>query len=143
VTKLEDFVANEPEDKPVKALYDHCLNVYNEMHEQARTSTDYAGYEDQLVYIGHLTKLFQALDLAVPYYTSVMKMLKAMGCVEQIRRGGGGAPSAWAVFNAPEREAFEKSAPLKRPVAGKLAALEQQLRDQNVRINKLEQMMGV
>jgi hypothetical protein len=143
VTKLEEFVKAEPEDRPVKALFDHCTNVYKEMKEQARESHDYPEYAGQLVYVGHLTKLFQALDLAVPYYTSVMKQLKAMGCVEQIRRGGGGAPSAWAMNFEPEREAFESAAPLKRPVAGKMAALEQQLRDMNGRVLKLEQMMGV
>lgn len=58
------------------------------------------------IYTGYLTRLFKDLYLSVPYYSSVMENLKRMKCVEQIKRGGGPAPSQWALVQPPDRMLF-------------------------------------
>jgi hypothetical protein len=60
-----------------------------------------------LVYEGYLTRLFNELDMATPYYTTVMRCLKAMNCVKQLSRGGGSSPSRWELINDPDFEAFD------------------------------------
>lgn len=48
---------------------------------------------------GSLTEV--VTDVAHPsYYTKITKRLKAVGAIEQIKRGGGGAPSVWQILNA-------------------------------------------
>jgi hypothetical protein len=61
-----------------------------------------------LVYEGFLTRLFQDLSLATPYYTTVMRRLRTMGCVQQLSRGGGNSPSRWELVTEPTWEKFEE-----------------------------------
>jgi hypothetical protein len=137
---------NDRQDKPTSAQFDHAVKVYQAMHARATTEvfTDDEGEENShKVYTGHLTRLFQELLLAVPYYTSVMNTLKRMGCVEQLRRGGGNAPSKWVLYSEPKEEAFNDLKPRARKSASKLDALEQRINDQNKRILTLEKTVGV
>jgi hypothetical protein len=104
-------VADELEveqEAPLPALYEHCRTVYKLMEEEAKLiHPDQGG--TTLVWEGHLTKLFQRLHLSVPYYTSVTRELKRMGCVTQKRRGGGNAPSQWIILTEPTEELFRSN----------------------------------
>jgi hypothetical protein len=95
-----------PEEAPPK-LYEHCLTVFGQMKKEAKATT----IEDEhaLVYEGFLTRLFNQLELATPYYTSVMQRLRKMGCVRQLSRGGGAAPSKWLLVDDPTWELFDGS----------------------------------
>lgn len=121
------------EEKPTAALFEHCVNVYNEMSEQARDSGD-----DGLIYDGHLTKLFQGLQLSTPYYTSVRNKLKQMGCIEQLTRGGGTSTSRWRLHREPTVESFNSFQKANKVPQGKFASMEQQLRDMARLISSLE-----
>lgn len=119
------------EDRPTSMVYDHCKRVFEEMQSQARKE------EDGLIYEGHLTKLFANLQLPTPYYTTVMNHLKSMNCVEQLRRGGGNSPSRWVLIAEPNEEAFKSIENVRRRSHGKVAGLEQQVRDLTRQVNTL------
>lgn len=121
----------EDEDRPTSMVYDHCVRVFKEMQSQARAE------EDGLIYEGHLTKLFANLQLPTPYYTTVMNHLKSMNCVEQLRRGGGNSPSRWVLIAEPNEEAFKSIENVRRRSHGKVAGLEQQVRDLTRQVNAL------
>lgn len=86
------------------AQYDHCVTIYNAMLAEARTEE----VEGQMVLVweGFLTEVFQKQGLPQPYYTTVMHKLKAMECVIQLKRGGGGGTSIWALLKEPTEEEF-------------------------------------
>lgn len=119
--------------KTTPVMYDHCVAIYQKMVAEADTNE-----ENDLVYTGHLTKLFASLGFPSPYYTSIMNHLKAMGCVEHLRRGGGNAHSVWKMVTPPTEESFESMVTMLRPQRGRLNQLEQQLRDLSRRVDKLE-----
>lgn len=126
---------------PTSVVFDHCVRVYKEMAEQSRWEKVDEDHE-WFVYEGYLTKLFQSLQLSVPYYTKVMEVLKAMGCLEQIRRGGGNTPSRWRLVLPPEEESFNSFINVKRTGKGRLAKAEQELRSAHKRIGDLENRVG-
>lgn len=136
------------EEKPMKALYDHCVTVFDEMFKEAipeevdprHPDTDPAetGY---MIWTGHLTQLFARLGMATPLYTSVMQTLKKMGCAEQIRRGGGNSMSKWRLVRKPEEDYFNAAEKIKKPTQGTFAAMEQQMRDVNTRLTALEDVV--
>lgn len=123
------------ETKATPIMFDHCRNVYDKMLVEAAVNSD-----GVLVYEGHLTKLFQDLQLPSPYYTSIMNHLKAMGCVEHLRRGGGNAYSVWSIITPPTENSFESMVTMKRPQRGRLNMLEQQIRDLSKRVAVLERV---
>src|ERR1700746_4209559 len=86
-------------------LFEHCLSVCAAMKSQAAPTTIEG--QHALVYEGFLTRLFSELQLATPYYTSVMQRLRKMGCVRQLSRGGGNSPSRWELIKDPEGEGLE------------------------------------
>lgn len=114
------------------ALYRHCKTIYASMRENA----DFG--QGNTVYEGRLTELFRACDLATPNYTHVMRELKAMGCVRQLARGGGGAPSQWLLIQEPTIELWssEKKYTNGRPPS-RLEQLEQQMADMRKRLQEL------
>jgi hypothetical protein len=99
-----------------------------------------------LVYTGHLTKLIMGppLNLPMPYYTPITKALQGMGCAQQIKRGGGSAPSRWVLYEAPTRELYTKWEKVQsesltaQAVTSKTALVEQQVRDLTSRVEALE-----
>lgn len=131
------------EENVAPALYEHSVNVFNAMRERAQVDQLTTGGEEQgLVYEGFLTKLFSDdLGLSVPYYTTVMRQLRRMGCVTQLRRGGSSTPSRWQLLEEPTIEAFisdhdRSSSKVQRK--SRLDSVEQQNRDLASRINDLE-----
>jgi hypothetical protein len=130
------------EERPLPALFGHCEKVYTEMENQAEREP--VDDEEQLVYTGALTGLFAGLGVPNPYYTHVMRALKKMGCVHQLRRGGGTAPSKWMLVAPPTEDAFTdldgSYTDWKGKRGGKVASLEQQIRDVTRRVSVLEDL---
>lgn len=94
-----------------------------------------------LVFTGSVTALFEELGLGIPYYTPVMRKLKAMDCVRQIERGGGTKPSKWLLLQEPTMELFKLPAPHQTRYSqsrGAKLMMEQQLRDLGRRVSSLE-----
>ena len=121
------------------SLFVHCRKIWARMAELSET-VDVEGHPTS-VYRGHLTKLvIKEQGLSVPYYTQVMQALKAMGCVRQLRRGGGNAKSIWELKAEPTEERWKRfESTGKTPAAaGKTAVLEQQVRDINRRLQSVE-----
>src|SRR2546428_7927234 len=85
-------------------VFYHCRTVYDAMRADARIQVDSEGRF--IIWEGFLTKLVENVGLAMPYYTEVRKHLTRMGCLRQLRRGGGSTPSQWEVIRRPTRELF-------------------------------------
>lgn len=127
----------QPQHQPVSANYEHCRDVYEAMVQSG--TTEIIDETNVLVYEGYLTRLFTHLGLSVPHYTHVMKVLKQMDCVRQIRRGGGSSASRWLLIQAPSPDLYKSSS--NRPSAAKktsLSAIQQQLNDLARRVSTLE-----
>jgi len=123
-------------ETPPPAQFEWAAKVYEAMRERA-TQMEVDGTERQ-VYEGHLTQLYRDIGAPNPYYTSVQRALVDMGCVEQLRRGGGSAMSKWLLVKEPDAGDFEEKVLSRRP-KGKVAMLEQQIRALTKRIGELEQ----
>jgi hypothetical protein len=135
----------EEELPPLPAIFEHACNVYKEMESEAELVVENDSMhpeEHKLVWEGHLTKLFARLHLSVPYYTSVTRELKRMGCIRQLRRGGGNAASQWLIMTAPTEELFRDESTVtghqstRRKTA--LAIMEQRVNDLAKRVLKVE-----
>jgi hypothetical protein len=122
----------------VPALYEHAVNVYEHMEAVARPE-EVEGAGLQVVYEGHLTGLFRQLRLSVPYYTSIKNQLIGMGCIEQLRRGGGSAKSKWVLWKAPTLDDWKAFSPVRARRGTKTTVLEQQIRDLARRMGALEE----
>jgi hypothetical protein len=119
------------EEKPTPREFDWAEKVYKRMLEHAEPFVDTDVSPDEfMLYKGHLTKLFAELEVPNPYYTKIMGALKQDGCVEQLRRGGGAAMSEWILHHEPREEAFRDRRELRSHAKGKVAELEQRVRDQ-------------
>lgn len=136
--------AAEPDVLP--ALFEHCQNVYKQMEAEAKLvpigDTALEREENhQLIWEGYLTKLFASLHLSVPYYTSVTRELKRMGCVRQRRRGGGNASSQWEIVTEPTEELFRSEMNRTQGLAAKkhskVDMLEQQVKDLTRMVTKV------
>lgn len=121
------------------ALYQHCEAVYRQMEREA-TLRVVDDDDEILVYEGYLTKLVTALRLPNPYYTFITNALQTMGCIQQLRRGGGSTPSQWWLRFAPTSELYTatKGDTNYAKRTDRYAALEQQIRDLNRRVQDLE-----
>lgn len=121
------------------AMFNHCITVWDAMREEATEM------QDHLVYEGFLTKLFEKCYLSVPYYTHVMDELQRMGCVVQLRRGGGSAKSQWELVQRPNPTLWEQRSGRSRRQK-KVQALDdsatQMLRDMQNQINRLYEFTG-
>lgn len=94
-------------DETPAALYTHCVNVYERMVQEARMESN-----GDVIWEGMLVNFITGkMNLSVPYYTTITRALKRMNCIEQIKRGGGTAPSQWRLITAPTLEAFESAQP--------------------------------
>jgi len=93
------------EEAPPK-LFEHCSTIFEAMKRESSPQKVEGAHT--LVYEGFLTRLFAERGMATPYYTTVMRRLKAMGCVRQLSRGGGNSPSKWELLEEPTIEKFEQ-----------------------------------
>lgn len=116
------------------------MQVYEQMSKGARAEL-YEG-ERVLIYEGYLTKLITGapLKLPIPYYTDIMKVLQGMGCVRQIKRGGGTAMSQWALYKRPDEDNYKLYLSSKTPDrrTSKTALVEQRVNDLAERVSTLE-----
>mgnify|MGYP003141237426 CR=1 FL=1 len=131
---LEPKIKSDP-----PALYGHCVTVYERMSLVANEELTIEIAEDDerivQVYEGFLTRLFEEVNLSVPYYTQVVRMLKGMNCINQIRRGGGTSPSRWVLLGEPTSEAFVAAQGIPGAYrGGTVAQTRQMLLDMNNRL---------
>jgi hypothetical protein len=101
--------------------------------------------KEAVVYEGFLTKLVtEELHLSVPYYTTVMRALKKMGCVRQVRRGGSTSPSQWQLYFEPTENLFTEKAGVSNKRNTQTTRLEQcedSIQALNRRVSTLEQAL--
>lgn len=117
----------KPESIP--AVYEHACRVYAEMFRLARPADDEID-QALMIYEGHLTQLFKKLRLSVPYYTMIKNRLVEMGCIEQLKRGGGSAESKWLLWKEPRLTEWNAvSGDTPRAKGDWRPALEQRIRD--------------
>lgn len=142
--------------EPPITLYLHCQRTYELMLSQSKRvevdAIDSGGSFDEepsdmtdtmIVWEGMLTRLIQnELSLSVPYYTSVTRALRNMGCIRQLRRGGGTSPSQWELLHAPDEESFNAQQTEKVTKPDKHAMLQDQLQQLNRRVLDLESNMA-
>ena len=134
-------------DKSPESLFLHCETAYRGMLNSAKGRVV---FDDQLnaeqtiiVWEGMLTQFITGeLHLSVPYYTKITRELKRMGCIEQLKRGGGTAPSQWRLLTEPTLEAYESNRPRKAQKQGPQAAMQKQLDDHGRRLLVLEQALS-
>jgi len=129
----------EEQTAPPK-LYEHCLTVFAQMKLEAKPTAVEGAHA--FVYEGFLTRLFNKLSLATPYYTSVMQALRKMGCVKQLSRGGGASPSKWELLQEPTLDLFTSSMTKRLHDNTKLGQLTQQVGDLNVRLTDVEDILS-
>jgi hypothetical protein len=109
---------------PLPALYGYCEQIFKEMDKEAQD------FPEGRIYEGSLTKLVASTGLSNPYYTSVMRALKAMDCVRQLRRGGGGHGSQWAIMQPPSHALWRSHAePVLKEDSPKDQAADQRIKD--------------
>jgi hypothetical protein len=133
------------DDQAVPMLFNHCVSAYEAMFDRAEVVL-LDGQTEAMVYEGFLTELFKTeLHLSVPYYTSVTRALKAMGCISQLQRGGSSSPSKWQLIKDPEIDAFMKHAQKapgpKAATEDDIKALTQQIGDLNNRLLRIETLL--
>jgi len=124
-------------DEALPALLMHCNTIYDAMEADSKPEGEYKVWE------GFATKLFEDQGLTVPYYTQVMRMLRGMDCLRQLRRGGGTAPSRWALIQKPNMEIFDKASGIPGAYRGnKISQQDQMMRDLSNRVNDLEEIVA-
>jgi len=119
------------------AVYEHCCRVYAEMEGQATEMPEGRVYE------GYTTRLFQALELSPPYYTRIRDLLIKMGCVEQLRCGGGNAKSRWRLVREPDETIFTLANEMHVRKNGRVTQVEDSLNTMNMRLLRVEQALGL
>jgi hypothetical protein len=137
-------------EETVPALYEHCVRAYKAMLAESKVVLDgsnvseESGFAGQMVvYEGFMTRLIvDQLSLSVPYYTSVRQALINMGCIKQLRRGGGTSPSQWEMIKDPTVEAFMKQRPDKKPKQTRDSMLQDQILAVANRVNELEDIVN-
>ena len=122
-------------------LFEHCITVFAAMRKQAKPA-EIEGTPG-LVYEGYLTRLFADLGLAMPYYTAVMRRLKAMNCVKQLSRGGGSSPSKWELLNEPSFEEFDELDQKRRENDTQLGQAQSSIRGLTRRVSDLEEQVAL
>ena len=131
-------VQGRPDDDPTPALFIHCVKTYKAMLSEALTRKDDQG-EEIIVWEGMFTALItQKLHLSVPFFSSVRKALIEMGCIRQLRRGGGTAPSVWELITEPTEELFHSKVPKKKIRVTKQEMMQEQINALNNRLLVVE-----
>jgi hypothetical protein len=103
-----------PDDKgAVPKVIQYAMDAYQRMFDQS-TLVPVEGTDSYMcVYVGRLTELITDRDrgmyLSTPYYTRIRGVLLETGCIRQLKRGGGSAPSEWELVKQPTVEALMKA----------------------------------
>jgi hypothetical protein len=119
-----------------KMLFTHSVNAYAALKRDADV------VDGKLIWTGFMTHVIRNdLNLSVPYYSQILKALKRMGCVEQLRRGGSSTPSQWLLVREPTEELFESSPMRVTTRTTRLDAVEQQCHDLSERIDMIEALL--
>jgi hypothetical protein len=130
-------------DSRAPALFGHCQATYEAMLSEATRVRE--GDVAMVVWEGFPTKLLkEQLRLSTPYYTSVLRALKRMGSVKQLRRGGSTLPSQWELLKEPDLVTFlatNVAEPSAQDV--RLDGIEQMIRDLTRRLERVEVATGV
>jgi hypothetical protein len=125
------------------ALFERCVTVYQAMLHDAKVVEE-AGVEI-VVWEGFPTTMLRdELKFSTPYYTSIFRALRRMGCARQLRRGGSSTPSQWMLIHEPTPELFNDTK-VDEPSAQEVrfAILEQANRDLLRRVERLEAATGL
>jgi hypothetical protein len=121
----------------IPVLYQHCCEVYAAMEAASQP-----GEDGQQRWTGALTKLLNKIGLSNPYYSAVTQSLKAMDCIRQERRGGGGTPSIWLLMQPPSETLWhEFGAPSEGAKSQKVKQDDQRFRIMEERLTTLEETM--
>lgn len=131
-----------PEEETTPADFLHSQLIYRDMFKDAKRMPVPDG-ADMIVYEGHLTKLFERNGFSTPYYSKITRKLKAMGCIRQLRRGGGGTESQWELRTEPTMELYHNMPSRLRATQSTASDLSaqnaQQIRNLTGRVAKLEE----
>jgi hypothetical protein len=120
------------------AMWDHLKKIYEFMESHSEETTD--NEQSIKVYEGFTTRMFQEASVPVPYYGKILDALTEMGCISQLRRGGGTSPSMWALWKPPEYDAYmviHRKEPI-NPKIGKSQVLEQRMDALEARLQGLD-----
>lgn len=143
--KVEKPVEEVPDGfRKSPALLQYCEEVWTRMHSTAQPEVLGPNGEVFDVWEGFLTKLFTGLGLSTPYYSHVTKLLIAMDCARQLKRGGGSSPSKWVLIQAPSVDLYyskREAIPSKFDGSTQDTAQQQQIRDLNKRLSELERQV--
>lgn len=128
-------------DETTPALYFHCVTTYEAMLSEATSRVDDQDQEI-IVWEGMFTALITSrLHMSVPYYTKISRALVAMGCIRQLRRGGGTAPSMWELITEPTEELFEHKIPKRKKTVDRYTMQQDQISAINTRLARLERAL--
>jgi hypothetical protein len=132
-------MTTEQAGSEASASFQHCVAVYEAMLSRSDLALlDHNSQEESSVYTGFTTKLFAEIGLSVPYYSKIMKLLQAMDCIRQLRRGGGPSASQWLLIQAPTVELFDRAEVVSK---GAEAPEDQRWKDLNNRLIAQEELM--
>lgn len=123
------------------AIFEHATRTWDYLYEQSFVED--SGDGPIRIWEGSLTKVItDDLGLSNPYYTKITTLLRAAGCLEMLKRGGGGSVSRWMIRTKPDTELLYRtvqhldSRSNQRFEAER--AQEQRLKDINTRVLELE-----
>jgi hypothetical protein len=132
-------MTDTPVTKAPPALFLHCSRAYEAMLNEA-TKAVADGETEIIIWEGYATQLITGqLNLSTPYYTSVFGALQNMGCVKQLRRGGGSTKSQWELIKEPDFELFEAQDEKKVTRPSRQDATDDQILALSARISDLEE----
>ena len=137
---METELPKKSDDAPV-ALYGHCETVYNRLLAEAKNVVQDDGHTI-VMWEGMLTKLIiQKLYFSTPNYTNIIRALKRMGCIRQLKRGGSSGMSQWEIIKEPTHEAFLNGLPPKVQDTSRYALLQGQVNALNKRVTAIENII--
>jgi len=118
------------EGKPV--MFAHAERVYGYMDERAENR-----FEGRL-WIGRTVEAFEEAVGTRGPYSMVMNRLQAMGCIERLKRGGGGTGTIWRIVKQPSLTDWELSVNPSSPRKKDHAKVANQVHDLLERVQILE-----
>lgn len=83
--------------------YTRSVVIYEKLLEDAEDTG-----EGTFIWTGFMTEVFKDSGVGKNLYSTILKVLQSMGCISQLQRGGGTAPSVWVLHQAPAPELYRK-----------------------------------